>query len=129
MSIRLAVPATEPGGLEAALMPHFGHCALFTLVDVVDGAIGTVRVVPNPPHGHGGCVTPVNILAEQGVTVMLAGGMGMRPLQALQQSGIEVRHVTGGATVGQVVQAYLDDSLPVFGENGLCTGGCSEHHA
>lgn len=34
---RIAVPSVENGGLEGVRSGHFGHCDVFTLVDVEGG--------------------------------------------------------------------------------------------
>lgn len=127
MPTRVAVPSVNPGGLDAALMPHFGHCDVFTIVDMDGDAVKEVSVLPNMPHDHGGCVTPVRYLADNGVTVMLAGGMGMRPLQAFQQSGIQVLFAGTEGTVDQAVRHFAQGRLPAFGDNGLCKGECGHH--
>lgn len=127
MATLVAIPSVNPGGLEAALMPHFGHCDVFTLVTIEDGAVRDVSVLPNMPHDAGGCTAPVKYLADHGVTVMLAGGMGMRPLQAFLQSGIEVLYAGPDGTVNHAVQGYTQGRLPRFGDNGLCQGGCGGH--
>lgn len=125
MSVCVAIPSSNPGGLEAAVMPHFGKCEVFTLVTVDEGTITQVTTVPGVPHEHGGCTAPVQYLADKGVRVMLAGGMGMRPLQAFHQTGIEVLFAGGVASVLQAVEAFIEKRLPPFGANGLCGGGCS----
>ena len=61
----IAVPSSQPGGLEAPLGAHFGHCDLYTLVNVTDGKITDVNVIPNVPHSQGGCMAPVQYLAEK----------------------------------------------------------------
>ena len=38
----VAVPSMNPGGLDAPRSGHFGHCDVFTLVHVEDGAIKEV---------------------------------------------------------------------------------------
>ncbi|MDL2216966.1 dinitrogenase iron-molybdenum cofactor biosynthesis protein, partial [Desulfovibrio sp. OttesenSCG-928-M14] len=87
MSTLVAVPSMNPGGLESEVMPHFGHCDVFTLVEMDNGSIINVRILQNQPHEHGDCVAPVRFLAEHGVSVMLAGGMGRRPFMAFQENG------------------------------------------
>jgi len=126
MSLVIAVPSMAPGGLEAELSPHFGHCDLFTLVTFDDGQITDVSVVPNVPHQQGGCMAPVNLLTQNGAKVLVAGGMGMRPLMGFNQVGIEVFHSGGLTQVGQVVAALLEGRLPRFGQDHTCGGG--EHH-
>ena len=43
----------------AGLGAHFGHCDLYTLIEVEDGQIKDTKVVPNVPHQQGGCMAPV----------------------------------------------------------------------
>jgi hypothetical protein len=40
ISMLIAIPSDDSGGLDAAVSEHFGHCAAFTLVTVEEGAIG-----------------------------------------------------------------------------------------
>ncbi len=51
---RIAVPSEGAGGLDGQRSGHFGHCPNFTLVDVEDGTISNVTVVPNVEHVQGG---------------------------------------------------------------------------
>ena len=120
---RIAVPSTQPGGMESAVGAHFGHCDCYTVVDVADGKITNVATLPNVPHIQGGCMAPVNHLSENGVTVLLAGGMGMRPLMGFNQVGIEVFHNAGSTTVGEAVEALLAGRLPRFSQEFTCGGG------
>ncbi len=66
MKTLVAIPSSIPGGLDAPLGAHFGHCDLYTLVNVEDGQVGAVQTVPNVPHQQGGCMAPVNYLARAG---------------------------------------------------------------
>ncbi len=124
MSKRLvAIPSEQPGGLEAPVGQHFGHCDLYTVVEVEDGKVLSVGTLPNVPHQQGGCMAPVNFLAEQGVKALIAGGMGMRPLMGFQQVGIEVYFGGGAPTVGHAVSAFLVDGLQRFSTEFTCGGG------
>ena len=123
----VAVPSEAPGGLEAAPSAHFGHCDVYTLARVENGAVSDVRVLPNSGHEHGNCLQPVQELAQQGVTALLAGGMGMRPLSAMQAAGVTVYHNAGQATVGDALKAFAAGKLQPFGTEQLCKGGCNHH--
>jgi len=123
MNATLALPSAYPGGLEAALGAHFGHCDLYTLVQVEDGQVTEVKVIPNVPHQQGGCMAPVQYLAQNGVNVLIAGGMGLRPLMGFNQVGIEVYFGGQAASVGEAVQAFIEGQLPQFGQEHTCGGG------
>ncbi len=119
----IAIPSTNPGGLESALGAHFGHCDLYTLVKAEDGKIADVQVIPNVPHQQGGCMAPVQHLANNGVTQLIAGGMGLRPLMGFNQVGIEVYFGGEAQTVGQAVEAMLEGKLTEFKQEHTCGGG------
>ena len=82
----VAVPSCAPGGIDAPVSEHFGHCDLFTLVEIDDGEVVKVDSLPGVAHQHGGCMVPVELLANRGVKILIAGGMGMRPLRASARS-------------------------------------------
>ena len=125
MNTIIAIPSENPGGLDAGLGTHFGHCDLYTLVTVDDGQIADVQVLPNVPHQQGGCLAPVQHLAGNGVKQLIAGGMGLRPLMGFNQAGIDVYYGAGAQTVGQAVQAMLAGQLPQFKQENTCGGsGC-----
>ena len=122
-SIIVAIPSSHPGGLEAPLGAHFGHCDLYTVVKIADGKVLEVQTLPNVPHQQGGCMAPVNHLAQNGVHVLIAGGMGMRPLMGFNQVGISVLYGAGAETVGEAVHAFLSGSLQQFTTEFTCGGG------
>jgi predicted Fe-Mo cluster-binding NifX family protein len=117
--VRVAIPSESPGGLDAARSGHFGRCACFTIVDVVDGRVAELEVLHNAPHTEGGCMAPVLALAEHNVDAIVVDGIGGRPLMGFQQVGIAV-HAGRGADVGATVDAYIAGSLPVVGFEGAC---------
>jgi predicted Fe-Mo cluster-binding NifX family protein len=129
MNTLIAVPSAPPGGLDAEVGAHFGHCEFYTLVSVEDDAVSDVKVIPNIPHQQGGCMAPVNYLAGHGVNKMIAGGMGMRPLMGFHQVGIEVYHGNGARTVGEAVSAILAGKLPQFSPQHTCGGGNDPDHS
>ena len=120
---RVAIPSTLPGGLEAAVGEHFGHCDLYTVVDVTEGKVAQVGILPNVPHEQGGCLGPVNHLARHGVTVLIAGGMGLRPLMGFHEVGIEVFRGTKASNVEATVKSFLEGGLERFTQDHTCGGG------
>lgn len=128
-SMVIAIPSEMPGGLDAALGQHFGHCALYTVVTVKDGRVEGVGTLASVPHQQGGCMAPVNHLAGSGVNVLLAGGMGMRPLMGFNQVGIAVFHWGEAGSVGQAVDAFLAGRLPAFSMEHTCGGGGQQQAA
>ncbi|MFO7912117.1 MAG: NifB/NifX family molybdenum-iron cluster-binding protein, partial [Desulfotignum sp.] len=67
---RIAIPSNGQGGLNGTRSGHFGHCDVFTFVDVKDGQISGVTTLANQEHVQGGCMVPVNLLAEHHVNAL-----------------------------------------------------------
>lgn len=85
--MKIAIPV-----IDNALCMHFGHCEHFAIVEVNESeqkVVGTTLVSP-PPHEPG--VLPP-WLASQGVSLVIAGGMGQRAQQIFVAKGVRV--VTG----------------------------------
>ncbi len=122
-STLIAIPSTHPGGLEAPFGAHFGHCDLYTVIEVEDGSIKDIRTLPNVPHAQGGCLAPVQHLQQNGIKVLLAQGMGFRPLMGFNQVGIDVYYAGGAPTVGAAAQAFLEGRLQQFSTENTCGGG------
>jgi ATP-binding protein involved in chromosome partitioning len=120
---RIAVPLVNGRFTE-----HFGGAQQFGFFDV-DGATRSIvdhRIAAPPPHERG--AFPI-WLREQGVTAVLAGGMGPRAVQILERCGIETVLGIDGGEPEQIVRAYLDGTLASTGEG--CAGGglhdCGDH--
>ena len=124
----VAVPSCAPGGIDAQISEHFGHCDLFTLVEIDNGEVTKVDSLPGVAHQHGGCMVPVDLLAKRGVKILIAGGMGMRPLMGFNQVGIDVYRNAGASKVGQAIQAFLSGTMTRFSPESSCAshieGGC-----
>lgn len=131
--MRIAVPSMAPGGMEAAVSDHFGHCDVFTLIDVEENQMTQVTLLQNVGHEQGGCMAPVMLLKQAGVNQLSAGGMGPRPLAGFQQVEIQVFFNEGATTVGDAVQKLLAGQCRQFGPAHVCggqghgEGGCGTH--
>jgi predicted Fe-Mo cluster-binding NifX family protein len=120
---RIAVPSMEKGGLDGLRSGHFGHCDVFTLIDVENGEIKEITTINNHEHVQGGCMVPVNLLAQHKVSALVVGGIGMRPLMGFRQVGIDVYHDDRRAEIRPVVEDLIAGKLPVIADNQVCGGG------
>jgi predicted Fe-Mo cluster-binding NifX family protein len=121
--VRIAVPSEGQGGLDGQRAGHFGHCDVFTLVDVEDGEIKEVSILANKEHVQGGCMVPVQLLAENKVQRLVVGGIGMRPLMGFKQVGIDVYYDGERRDIRPVVEDMLTESLMLIGDDQVCGGG------
>jgi len=104
--MRIAVSADDKNGLDSVVSPHFGRCPYYILVDVEGREVKDVRAVDNPYYGNHAPGQVPGFINDQGVNVMLTGGMGGRAIAFFEQYGIEA--VTGAAgTVRRALEQYL----------------------
>ncbi len=96
--------------LQGQLSMHFGHCEHFALitVDLDSQQIVEQRQAEPPPHEPG--VLP-KWLSQQGVDVIITGGMGGRAQQLFAQYDVEVVVGAPAKTPEEVVADYLQGSL------------------
>ncbi len=120
---RIAVPSNGEGGLKGTRAGHFGHCDVFTLIDVEDGKIKEVSILPNQEHVQGGCMVPVNLLSENRVNALVVGGIGMRPLMGFRQVGIDVYHDAERPEIEPVVMDLIEGKLTEIRNDQVCGGG------
>ena len=122
MTVLLAVPSDAPGGFNAEISQHFGHCDGYSLFRIDGEQITETMVVPAEPHEN--CLVPVRLLALRGVTAIVAYGMGARPLDGFLAAGIQPFHAGENRKVGDVVSAFMAGSLPAFTSDRTC----AHHH-
>ena len=120
---RIAIPSMEKGGLDGTRSGHFGHCDVFTFVDVEGGEIKEVLTVANQEHAQGGCMVPVNLLADNNVNALIVGGIGMRPLMGFNQVGIDVYYDVTRVEIRPVVEDLIAGKLPLITNDQVCGGG------
>ena len=97
---------------------HFGRTESFKIYDVEDNKIISSEVISSNGTGHGALA---GLLAEQGVNVLICGGIGGGAQTALTESGIELCAGAQG-NVDEVVETYLKGELESSGVN------CDHHH-
>ena len=96
---------------------HFGGAETFALYTVDEASRKITERLQAAPPEHGRGVFPM-WLRKQGVTTVLAGGMGPRASDIFASHGIDVVLGAEGDEPEVMVQAYLDGTLTFSGE--LC---------
>ena len=122
---------------------HFGKTESFKIYEVEDNQIVSSEVISSNGSGHGALA---GLLAEQGIDVLICGGIGGGAQAALADPGIELCAGAQGDT-DQAVEAYLKGELVSSGVNcdhhgeghscghheeghscgDSCGGGCGSH--
>ena len=122
--MRVCVPSFLPGGLDARVSEHFGHCEVFTVADVEDGKIVKAWPLSNDDEGQAHtCAIPVQRVIDAGVEHMIVGGIGQGPLMGFSQLNIKVYSGASG-TVEETVKRFIAGTLAGTDSKGVCQGGC-----
>ena len=122
--MRVCVPSFLPGGLDAPVSEHFGHCEVFTIIDVEDDEIVKAWPLSNDDEGQEHtCAVPIQKVASEGVEHMIVGGIGQGALVGFSQENIKVYSGASG-TVEETVKRFIAGTLADTGPRGVCQGGC-----
>ena len=97
---------------------HFGRTESFKIYEVEDNKVVSSEVISSNGTGHGALA---GLLAEQGVNVLICGGIGGGAQTALTEAGIDLCAGAHG-NVDEVVEIYLKGELESSGVN------CDHHH-
>jgi ATP-binding protein involved in chromosome partitioning len=103
--MRYAVPVSN-----GKLAAHFGHCEHFAFIDVDEStkAIVSKELVASPGHQPG--LLP-EWLAEEGVSTVIAGGMGSRAQALFRENRIQVVVGAMGHNPEQIVLDHIQGTL------------------
>lgn len=116
---RIAIPLAE-----GKLCNHFGHCEEFIIYDIENKEVKKSEKLTPPPHEPG--VIP-NWLAEQKVTLVLAGGMGPKAQEILKDKGVIAFCGVVSDTPDNIIADYLAGTLKVT-HNACDHKEGEEHH-
>jgi len=104
-TMKIALPTAE-----GKLCMHFGHCEQFAFVTVDTDArkIVSTEMLTPPPHEPG--VLP-KWAADNGASLIIAGGMGQRAQQLFEQNNVKVVVGAQPDSVENLVTAWLNNTL------------------
>ena len=100
------------------IFQHFGKTEFFKVYEVEDNKVVSSEVIGSNGTGHGALA---GLLAEQGISVLICGGIGGGAQSALAEAGIELCSGAQG-DADAAVEAYLKGELVSTGVN------CDHHH-
>lgn len=104
------------------IFQHFGHTAQFKIYEIENDAVKASEVIDTNGHGHGALA---GFLKEQGVNVLICGGIGGGAQMALADAGIQLFGGVSGDADDAVV-ALLGGQL-TFNPNVRCNHHDRDH--
>ncbi len=117
--MKICIPTSD-----GKLCGHFGHCDSFTFAEINPETREIISIEEKIPEDGISCQS-ASWISEQGVSKILAGGMGGRPLMIFAQNGVEVVAGCPELPIRKVIEDYLSNTLKT-GENS-CGGEGHDH--
>ncbi len=114
--MKVCIPTMGNGGMEEAVSQHFGQAPTFTIVDL---DTKEVQILPNKGEHMGGSVLPTDTLKDQGVQVMIVGGLGPKAIQAFAERCVEV-FVGATGTVKDAIEDWRGGRLTKASSDNAC---------
>ena len=111
--MKIAIPVEN-----GILSQHFGHCEGFYIATVENGQIVNSETVLPPEHSEG--IFPT-FLANNGVNVIIAGGMGPRAIDFFNQFNIDVYTGAEEKKPEALINDLINGILRTTGKS--CSGG------
>lgn len=102
--LKLAIPVSDN-----MIADHFGHCEYYTLLEIENGKV-TATEQMLAPEGCGCKSNIANLLAEKGITLMLAGNIGDGAFNKITSQNIAVIRGCSGK-IDEVVDLFLQNKL------------------
>lgn len=117
--MKIAFPTAGNKGLDEEIGEHFGRVPTYTIVDL---ETNEVKIMPNTSEHFGGTGYPPELLAKEGVEVMICRGIGRKAISMFQEFGIEV-YAGATGTVRRALDAFIQGEL----KKASLGNGCREH--
>jgi predicted Fe-Mo cluster-binding NifX family protein len=117
--MKICIPTMGEKGLDEIVGEHFGRVPTYT---IVDSQTNKIKIIPNTSHHAGGVEYPPEILAREGVELMLCRGLGRRAINMFEESGISV-FIGATGTVRDAIEAYKQNKL----QKATSDNACQQH--
>jgi len=115
--MKVAVPTDGGRGMDEKVGEHFGRAPTYTIYDTDSRE---VTVIENTSHHMGGSGYPPELLAGNGVDILLCSGLGWRAIGMFKERGIKV-YIGAHGTVKNALESWKQGKLQLATEGSACT--------
>lgn len=116
--MKIAIPSEGDKGLQEHIAEHFGRCPFYTILDENKNVL---QILKNTSAHMGGQLQPPELLAENGIQVLLCRGIGRKALGLGKELGIDIYVDYNSTTVEGIFDQYKANSLSKADLNDSCT--------
>ncbi len=103
--MKIAIPASTD---EQRISEHFGHCKKFKIFEIENDKILNQFAINAPEHHEPGALP--QLLKDNGVNVVIAGGIGLKAINIFNQENITV--ITGAVgNIEDILKKFINGTL------------------
>jgi predicted Fe-Mo cluster-binding NifX family protein len=117
--MKICIPTMGENGLDNIVGEHFGRVPTYTIVDLETDEI---KVIPNTSEHMGGQGHPPELMAKEGVNVMVCRGLGRRAIMMFEELGIDV-YIGASGTVNDAINDFKQNKL----QKASLDNSCQQH--
>ena len=114
--MKICIPTIGENGLDNHVGEHFGRVPTYTIVDL---DTNEVKVIQNTSEHTGGQGYPPEIMAGEGVDVMVCRGLGRRAITMFEELGIDV-YIGASGTVKDAIDSFKQGKLQKASMDDAC---------
>jgi predicted Fe-Mo cluster-binding NifX family protein len=114
--MKICIPTIGEDGINDHVGEHFGRVPSYTIVNL---ETNEVKVIPNTSEHMGGQGYPPEIMAKEGVHIMVCRGLGRRAITMFEEMGIEV-YIGAFGTVKDAIEDFKKGRLKKAGQSNAC---------
>ncbi|MFW6035988.1 MAG: NifB/NifX family molybdenum-iron cluster-binding protein [Halothermotrichaceae bacterium] len=112
--MKIAVTASSDNGFKAEVNQRLGRAPYFAIVDVNDGdkmEKKDIKFIENDGvnAASGAGVRAAQIIADNGVEVVISGNIGPKAFSGLKAAGVKIYSVDSG-TIEEAIKKYSQDN-------------------
>lgn len=110
------IPVADVNGLDSRIHGHFGRAPYFVVVRFDENNVEIEDFYYNEFLGekiHIG-VKIIKTLIRYGLNLLFTHGIGELTYYMLKENFIDIYHIEEGLTVGEIIQAYRENRLPLL---------------
>jgi len=122
--MKICIPTNGNNGLNDYVGEHFGRVQTYTIVDL---ETDQVKVIPNTSHHMGGQGYPPELMAKEGVNILVCRGLGRRAIGMFEDFGIDV-YIGANGTVRDAINAFKSGELQKAGIDDACGRHAFRNH-
>ena len=114
--MKICIPTVGNNGLDDTIGEHFGRVPTYTIINLDNDE---VKVIPNTSQHTGGIGYPPEIMAKEGVNVMVCRGLGRRAISMFEEFGIDV-YIGATGTVKDAIEDFKQGRLQKASKSDAC---------